>query len=129
MGADGLGGAQRADWLVGDVKSGFAGMAQQAGFTVAGKHVALDADDAGDVIAPVCSVELVGGIEDRDGAAFITVAADGMAVGTPVGDRGGGDCLDLTVQGRLIVLNLDDQGDVGLRGDVEVFFDSVARRA
>jgi len=71
---------------------------------------------------PVGSGKLVGGIEDRDDAGFVAVAAGIVAMAAPARGCGGGDFLDLSVQGRLVVLDLDDQGDVGLRGDLEMFF-------
>jgi hypothetical protein len=64
----------------------------------------------------------VSGIEDGDGAAFVAVATGIVALGTPERGCGGGDFLDLSVQGRLVVLDLDDQGDVGLCRDLEMFF-------
>jgi hypothetical protein len=111
------------------MKSGLAGMAQQPGFAVAGEHFALDADDGGDVIVPVGSGKPVGGIEGRDGAAFVSVAAGILAVGTCERGCGGGNFLDLPVQGRLVVLDLDDQGEAGVRRDLEIFFDSEGYRA
>jgi hypothetical protein len=97
-------------------------MAQQPGLAVAGEHVALDTDDGGDVIVPVGSGKLVGGIEDRDGAGFVAVAAGIATMGAPARGCGGADCLDLSVQGRLVVLDLNDQGNVGFCGDFEMFF-------
>ena len=121
-GADGVGGAGRVERRVGDIESGLAGMAQQPGFAVAGEHLALDAGDGGDVRVPVGSGKPVGGIEDRDGAAFVAVAAGIVAVGACERGCGGGDFLDLSVQGRLVVFDLDDQGDAGVRRDLEMFF-------
>jgi hypothetical protein len=97
-------------------------MAQQPGLAVAGVDLALDADDGGDIGTPIGVRELVGRIEDGDGAAFVAVTTD---VATKFGserrrclaDRG-----NLLEQGGLVVLNLDDQGNVGLRRDLEVFF-------
>ena len=120
--ADGVGGAGSVERRVGDIEGGLAGMAQQPGLAVAGKHLALDADDGGDVSVPVGSGKPVGGIEHRDGAAFVAVATGIVAMGTPERGCGGGDCLDVSVQGRLVVLDLDDQGDVGFCGDLEMFF-------
>jgi len=50
----------------------------------------------------------VGGVEDGDGAAFVTVAALVAAVGSAQRRRGRGDLLEALVQGRLIGLDLDD---------------------
>ncbi len=120
--ADGVGGAGGGERRVGDIEGGFGGLAQQPGLAAAGEDIALDADDGGDVRVPVGFGKLVGGIEDGDGAAFVAVAAGVVAMGGAERDRGDGDLLDLLVQGRLVVLDLDDQGNVGLRGDLEMFF-------
>ncbi len=122
MGADGLGGAGSVGQLVGDIEGDLAGMAQQPGLAVADEHVALDADDGGDVIVPVGADKLVGGIEDRDGAGFVAVAAGIVALGAPARGCGGANCLDLSVQGRLVILDLDDQGNVGFCGEFKMFF-------
>src|SRR5271157_4590949 len=114
--------ARGASSRVGDIEGGLAGMAQQAGLAVAGKHLALDADDGGDVRVPVGSGKLAGGIDDRDGAAFVAVATGIVALGRPERGCGGADFLDLSVQGRLVVLDLDYQGNVGVRSDFEMFF-------
>jgi hypothetical protein len=97
-------------------------MAQQPGPGVAGEDIALDTDDGGDVGMPVGVGQFAGRIEDGDGAAFVAVAALVAAVGRPDWLRGGGDFLDLLVQGRLVVLDLNDQGDVGFRRELEMFF-------
>lgn len=73
------------------------------------------------MIVPVGSGKFVGGIEDRDGAGFVAVAAGIVALGAPARGYGGADCLDLSVQGRLVVLDLNDQGNVGFRDDFEMF--------
>ena len=120
--ADGVGGAGSVERRVGDIEGGLAGMARQPGLAVAGKHLALDADDGGDVRMPVGSGKLVGGIEDGDAAALVAVAAGIVAMGTAARGCGGGDVLDPPVRGRLVVLDLDDQGEVGLCGDLGMFF-------
>src|SRR5271165_5804601 len=71
---------------------------------------------------PVVTGELIAGIEDRDGAALVTAAPDVMAMGGAEWRGSGGDFVDLLVQGRLVVLHLDNQGDLGFCGDLEVFF-------
>ena len=50
------------------------------------------------------------------------VAALVAAVGRPERRRGGRDLPDPLVQGRLVGLDLDDQGDAGLDCDVKMFF-------
>ena len=97
-------------------------MAQQPGRGVAGIDAALDTDDGGDVRMPVGFGQLVGGIEDTDGTTFVAVATLVVAVGRPERCRCGRKLLAFLVQGRLVVLDLNDQGDVGFCGDLEVFF-------
>ena len=74
------------------------------------------------MFVPVGSGKLVGGIEDRDGAGFVAVTAGIVEMSRAERGCGGGDCLDLLAQGRLIVLDLNDQGDAGVCGDFEMFF-------
>lgn len=122
MPSDGFGGAGGGDRRVRDVEGGLGGVVQQPGPAVAGEDIALDTDDGGDVRMPICGGELVGGIEDGDSAAFVAVAAFVVAVVGLERRRGRGDRGNLLEQGRLVVLDLDDQRDVGLRGDLEMFF-------
>jgi hypothetical protein len=95
---------------------------QQAGLAVAGKYIALDTNDCGDVGPPIGVGEPVGRVEYGDGAAFVAVAAYIVAVIGPERRRGFGDRGDLLEQGRLVVLDLDDQCDIGFGCDLEVFF-------
>ncbi len=97
-------------------------MGQQAGLAVAGVDITLDADDGSDVGMPVGADEFVGGIEDGDDTRLVAIAALVVAAGRT--DRSGGraDLLGLLVQRRLVVLDLDDQGDVSVAGDLEQFF-------
>ena len=71
---------------------------------------------------PVAVCDQVGRLIDADDAGFVAVAAGIVASGVPARGCGGADCLDLSVQGRLVVLDLDDQGNVGFCGDFEMFF-------
>jgi len=127
--ADGLGGVGRGDRRVRDIEGRLGGVAQQPGLGVAGVDVALDLNDGDDVRMPSGVGQLVCRIEDTDGATFVAVATLVVAVGGPERRRDGGDFLDLLVQGRLVVLDPDDQGDVGFCRDGEMFFGSAARRA
>ena len=122
MRTDGLGGAGSGNRRVRDVEGGFGGVAQQPGSGIAGVDGSLDLDDGGDVRMPVGIGQRVGRIEDRDGAALVAVAALVVAVGRPERRSGCGDLLDLLVQGRLVVLDPDDQRDVGCCRDLKVFF-------
>ena len=84
--------------------------------------MALNSDDGGDMWVPVGVGQLAIGVEDGDGAAFVAVATLVVAVGRPERRRGGRDLLDPLVQGRLVVLDADDQGDVGVCCGLEMFF-------
>ena len=97
-------------------------MAQQPGLGVAGVDLALDSDHGDDVRMPIGVGQRVGGIEDGDGAALVAVAARVAAVCGPERRRGGRNLLDPLMQGWLVVFDLDDQGDVGCCGDLEMFF-------
>jgi hypothetical protein len=71
---------------------------------------------------PVGVGEFVGWIEDGHGAAFVAVTPRIVA---PIGVErlgGGRDILDPRVQGRLIDLYLNEEGEVGLFGELEKFF-------
>ena len=97
-------------------------MTQQPGLGVSGVNVALDLDDGGDVRMPVGVGQSVCRLENGDGAAFVAVAALVVAVDRPERCRGRGDFLDCLVQGRLVVLDANDQGNADLCGDLEMFF-------
>jgi hypothetical protein len=117
-----MGGADGSDRLVRDVEGGLGGAVQQPVSSVAGVDNAFDADDGLGVDLPVVIVEFARGIEDADGAAFVAVAALVTAVVRAERRRGGGELRDVLVQGRLVALDLDDQVDAGLLGDVKGFF-------
>ena len=74
------------------------------------------------MILPVGVGEFAGRIEDRHGAVFEAAAtvADGFA-GTE-GFCRIGNLNDRLQQGRLVALDLNDQRDIGLLGDLEMFF-------
>ena len=67
-------------------------------------------------------IEFASGIEDGDGAAFVTATRLVVTMVRAERFRGGGNLCDHLVQGRLVARNLDDQGDVGFLGDLEMFF-------
>jgi hypothetical protein len=116
------GSARRGERRVGNVEGGLCGVVQQAGLAVTGKYIALDTNDCGDVGTPVGVGDLVGRIKDGDGTALITVAAYVVTVIGFERRRGFGNRGDLLEQGRLVVLDLDDQRDIGFGCDLEVFF-------
>ena len=71
---------------------------------------------------PIAVGQFAGGVEGGDAARLVAVAPLVVGAVGPERRGGGGDLLDLLEQGGLVVLDLDDQGNVGLRGDLEMFF-------
>ena len=122
MTANGFGCAQSGELYIRDVKGGLGGPVPQAIRNDAGEHFAFDANDRGDVPMPFGAGEFFGRIEDRDGAPFVAIAAPGTTADRIDWGRCRGDLLELLVQCRLIVLDLDDQRNIGLGRDLEGFF-------
>jgi len=90
---------------------------------------ARDLDDRGDEVFPFASGNGVARIENGDGAGFTAVMS---AVRGRRGVEGlfrGGDALRLFMQGRLVVLDLNDEMSFRFLGGFESFFDSAWRRA
>lgn len=78
---------------------------------------------------PVGIGQCVGRIEYADGAAFVAVAAVVTAAGRAEWRRSIREILDPLVQARLVILDLNDQREIGFCRDLECFFDSAAHRA
>lgn len=74
------------------------------------------------MIFPVGVAQLFARFEDGDDAAFEAIAAVIDAGGGIARGGGGAEVLRLGKQGGLVVLDLDDQGEVGAMGDLEEFF-------
>jgi hypothetical protein len=74
------------------------------------------------MILPACLVEFFGRTEDRYGTAFVAVAAFVIAFAGAERFCRLGDFGYRLKQGRLVALDLNNQCDVGLFGDLEVFF-------
>jgi hypothetical protein len=111
-----------SDRLVEDVESGFTGTAQQSGSSGAGVDEALDPNDGCDMLPPIGSRERFTWIEDGDCSAFKAAAAALIVmVGTDRGGVGDEGC-NGPFKRRLVGLDLNDQGDFGLLGDLEMFF-------
>jgi hypothetical protein len=122
MTANGVGCVYSGELCVRDVEGGLGGPVPQAAQHNAGEHFAFDADDRGDVRMPFRCGEFFGWIEDRDDAPFVAIAAPGTTADRIDWGRCRGDLLELLVQCRLIVLDLDDQRNIGLGRDLEGFF-------
>jgi hypothetical protein len=74
------------------------------------------------VRVPVGIGQLSGRVEDGDHPTFVAIAAPVMAVGRAERRGCRDDLPDLLVQAGLVVLDLDNQGEVGLCRDFEMFF-------
>ena len=122
MGADRLGCAGCVERFVRDVECGLRAAAQQPGADAAGVDDTFDTDDGLEMGLPIRVVEFSGGIEDGDSAGFVAPAALVVAAAGTERLGGDGDCGDRLQQGRLVVLDLNDQAEIGLPGDLEVFF-------
>ena len=120
--ADGPRGPSGGDRAVRDVEGGFACRVEQPGCGVTCRDRAFHPDDRGDVGMPIGVGECGGRIKDSDEAGFIAIAAMIAALCAIV--RGGrrGQAFNRGFQGRLIVLDLNDQADFGFLGDLEEFF-------
>lgn len=114
--------ADGGERLVGEVEYGFCSAAQQPVLGAAGVDDTLDTEDGLDMIFPVGVVEFAAGVEGGDSAALVATAPLVMALAGTQRRGRGGDLGDRLEQGRLVALDLNDQGDVGLLGDLEVFF-------
>lgn len=112
----------RTQGRVRHVESGLDRAAPQPCCGTAGKHPALELDNRLDMRPPLGAGQLVGRVEHAGDARLIAVAAFVVAFVVSVRRRGLRDCLDLLMQGRLVVLDLDDQAGICLRGDLKVFF-------
>jgi hypothetical protein len=87
------------------------------------KDRALDPDDGGHMRLPFRFSDGGLGFEHCDGSDFVTVAP--VLINAPFARQrlgSGADGFDLAVEGRLIVLDLDDQMGVGRGGGFERFF-------
>lgn len=100
----------------------------QAGLGVLVPGQAGDAGGAGDQAVPF-GVELAPNIEGLDLAGLVAAGALGIDAAEALGrGLGGGDGLERGQQGRLVGLDLGEQGVAGVAGRLKGFFDSAARR-
>ena len=121
--ANGGSGGFGVERAAGQIERGF-----EAGFPVAccGLEVedrALDPDDSGHMRLPFGSTDGRLGFEDGDGPCFVAVTP--VLVDAPFARQWPGaraDGFDRAAEGRLIVLDLDDQMSVGGGGGFKRFF-------
>lgn len=87
-----------------------------------------DAGGADDQSVPL-GVEFALDVEGFDLAGFMAAVAPGIDTLEAVGRRlGGGDALERGQQGRLVGLDLGEQGVAAVAGRLKGFFDSAGRR-
>jgi hypothetical protein len=122
MCADRLGSAAGIERCVRDVECRLSGAAQQPGLGAAAIDNAIDAEDGADMSAPVVVAEFVRWVEDGDGAAFVATAPLVVAVAGAERFSDGGDLGDCLEKGRLVALDLNNEGYFGLLGDLKLFF-------
>ena len=87
------------------------------------ENLALDPDDGGHMRLPFRSSDSRLGLEHGDGAGFVAVTpvlVEAAFARQRLGDRTNG--LDVSIEGRLIVLDLDNQMGIGRGGGLEGFF-------
>src|SRR5271167_3645869 len=122
MAADGVASLTRGCSGIGNIKGDLRGAAPQAGLGTAMQHVAGNTNEPLDQRVPLGLSHGMGGPEYVSRAGFQPIAALGDRSIAAFGMAGSTECFGLLQQGRLIVLQLDD--DVRLRrcGGLESFF-------
>ncbi len=110
------------------VKGDFLGFVPEAGLRVLVPGQAGDAGGADDQTVPL-GVEFALDVEGLDFAGLMAAVALGIDAFEAVGRRlGGGDALERSQQGRLIGLDLGEQGVAAVTRRLKGFFDSGERR-
>ena len=109
------------------VKGDFLGFVPEAGVRVLVPDQAGDAGGADDQAVPL-GVEFALDVEGLDFAGLVAAVAPGIDAFEAVGRRlGGGDALERGQQGRLIGLDLGEQGVAAVAGRLKGFFDNEGR--
>ena len=110
------------------VEGDFLGFVPEPGLRVLVPGQAGDAGGADDQAVPL-GVEPALDVEGLDLAGFMAAVAPGIDAFEAVGRRmGGGDALERGQQGRLVGLDLGEQGVAAVTGRLECFFDNATRR-
>ena len=110
------------------VEGDFLGFVPEAGLGILVPGQAGDAGGADDQAVPL-GVELALDVEGLDFAGFMAAVAPGIDAFEAVGrGLGGGDVLERGQQGRLIGLDLGEQGVAAVAGRLKGFFDNGGRR-
>jgi hypothetical protein len=110
------------------VEGDFLGFVPEAGLRVLVPGQAADAGGVDDQAVPL-GAEPALDVEGLDFAGFMAAVAPGIDALEAVGRRlGGGDALERGQQGRLIGLDLGEQGVAAVAGRLKGFFDNGGRR-
>lgn len=95
----------------------------------ADQGAAANAHEGCDEGSPFGVAQRVGWVEDLDVTVFLPVAGAVAAMVAREGLRRCGEGFEVMLQGRLVLLDLNDQVIAGRLGDLEGFFDSAWRRS
>jgi hypothetical protein len=110
------------------VEGDFLGFVPEPGLRVLVPGQAGDAGGVDDQAVPL-DAELAPDVEGLDLAGLMAAVAPGIDAFEAVGRRlGGGDALKRGQQGRLVGLDLGEQGVAAVTGRLECFFDNGGRR-
>ena len=110
------------------VEGDFLGFVPEAGLGILMPGQAGDAGGVDDQAVPL-GVELALDVEGFNFTGFMAAVALGIDAFEAVGRRlGGGDALERGQQGRLVGLDLGEQGVAAVAGRLKGFFDSGGRR-
>jgi hypothetical protein len=110
------------------VEGDFLGFVPEAGLGILVPGQAGDAGGADDQAVPL-GVEFALDVEGLDFAGLMAAVAPGIDAFEALGRRlGGGDALERGQQGRLIGLDLGEQGVAAVARRLECFFDNGGRR-
>ena len=110
------------------VEGDFLGFVPEAGLGILVPGQAGDAGGADDQLVPL-GVEFALDVEGLDFTGFMAAVAPGIDAFEALGRRlGGGDALERGQQGRLIGLDLGEQGVAAVAGCLKGFFDNGGRR-
>jgi hypothetical protein len=110
------------------VEGDFLGFVPEAGLGILVPGQAGDAGGADDQAVPL-GVEFALDVEGLDFAGLMAAVAPGIDAFEALGRRlGGGDALERGQQGRLIGLDLGEQGVAAVARRLKGFFDSAGRR-
>ena len=123
------GGMARRYGGIGHIVGNLGGAAPEAGLGISMQDIAGDADNGLDQWFPLGPSDCGVGAEYFGSPGFVSAAPGGDLGVAAGGVAGSADGFDILQQGGLIILQLNDDASLRLRGGLEVFFGSAWRRA